>query len=176
MPSSPPANVAPVVERNITALLARRQAVERSRTFGERLSDGIGRFAGSIVSVYFHFAVFGSWIVINLGWTPLRPFDPSFVVLAMVTSAEAIFLSTFVLIMQNRLAAISEQRAELDLQISLLAEHEVTRVLQLTSAIADKVGAPSTVGTPEIDQLKQDVSPEHVLDRLSAAENKKTGA
>jgi uncharacterized membrane protein len=74
-----------------------------------------------------HAVIFGGWIVVNLGWTPLPPFDPSFVVLAMVASVEAIFLSTFVLIMQNRLAALADERAELDLQISLLAEHEITR-------------------------------------------------
>ena len=52
----------------------------------------------------------------------------------MVASVEAIFLSTFVLITQNRMAAAADKRAELDLQISLLAEHEVTRIVAIVSA------------------------------------------
>ena len=71
--------------------------------------------------------LFGFWIVANLDWVPGVPaWDPSFVVLAMAASVEAIFLSTFVLISQNRMAA--DKRADLDLQVSLLAEHEVTRL------------------------------------------------
>jgi uncharacterized membrane protein len=75
--------------------------------------------------VYLHLAVFGVWILINLGLVPgVGLFDPSFVILAMVAAVEAIFLSTFVLISQNRMAASDAKRAELDLQISLLAEHD----------------------------------------------------
>jgi uncharacterized membrane protein len=72
---------------------------------------------------------FGLWIVANLGWIPGVPkWDESFVVLAMWASVEAIFLSTFVLIGQNRMQAAADNRADLDLQISLLAEHEVTKL------------------------------------------------
>jgi len=65
--------------------------------------------------------LFGLWIVIKLGWLPVIPrFDPSFVVLAIVASVEAIFLSTFVLISQNRMSALADKRADLDLQIICL--------------------------------------------------------
>jgi uncharacterized membrane protein len=74
--------------------------------------------------VYLHVVLFGVWLLVNLGVVPGVPrFDPSFVVLAMVASVEAIFLSTFVLIMQNRMAATADKRADLDLHISLLTEH-----------------------------------------------------
>jgi uncharacterized membrane protein len=65
------------------------------------------------------------------------PGDPSFVVLAMVASVEAIFLSTFVLISQNRMAAAADKRADLDLQESQLAEHEVTRLVGPEKAASD---------------------------------------
>ena len=54
-------------------------------------------------------------------------------ILAMVASVEAIFLSTFILITQNRMSAAADKRAELDLQISLLAEHEVIKLAALSS-------------------------------------------
>jgi uncharacterized membrane protein len=162
-------DVASVVDRNIAALVARRRQYERARTWTERMADAIGGFAGSLASVYVHLAYFGTWVIINLGWTPLKPFDPSFVVLAMVASVEAIFLSTFVLMMQNRLANLAEQRAELDLQISLLSEHEITRLLQIVAAIGEKLSV--AVADPEFEQLKQDVAPEQVLERMDAAQS-----
>ena len=109
--------------------------------------------------------LFGLWISWNLGWLGLKPFDPSFVVLAMVASVEAIFLSTFVLISQNRSAAEADKRANLDLQISLLSEHEVTRLLVLVTAIAQKMGIEDAAN-PEVAELARDVLPEEVLDAL----------
>ncbi|MFL5472011.1 MAG: DUF1003 domain-containing protein, partial [Gemmatimonadales bacterium] len=128
--SSP--DLAHVVDRNIKALLEHRREQEGSRSRQERIADAITRFTGSMRFVYIHLLVFGTWIIINLGWIPGIPrFDRSFVVLAMLASVEAIFLSTFVLISQNRMAVLADRRADLDLQISLLAEHEVTRLIAL---------------------------------------------
>src|SRR5690348_11718119 len=91
-----------VLDRNISELLASRREEARRRTVQERVSDAITRFTGSLGFVYIHALFFGCWIVWNLGWiSGLAPFDPSFVVLAMFASVEAIFLSTFVLISQN---------------------------------------------------------------------------
>jgi uncharacterized membrane protein len=152
--------------RNIEAL-RERERLERGRArFHERLAERITRFTGSIAFVYVHLALYGFWIIANLGWIgPVEPWDPSFVVLAMVASVEAIFLSTFVLISQNRMAEESERRATLDLQINLLAEHEVTKVMTLVCAIAEKLGVENPV-PDEIQELKRDVAPEHVLDAI----------
>ena len=79
--------------------------------------------------------------MVNLPGVPLPHFDPTCVVLAMVASVEAIFLSTFILITQNRIATQAQKRADLDLQISLLAEHEITRLLTLTVAMAERLGS-----------------------------------
>ena len=78
---------------------------------------------------------------------------------------EAIFLSTFVLITQNRMAALADKRADLDLQIGLLAEHEITRLISLVTAIAEKVGV-DTSDDAEIHELAKDVYPEKVLDTI----------
>ncbi|HEV3409752.1 MAG TPA: DUF1003 domain-containing protein [Chthoniobacterales bacterium] len=116
--------------------------------------------------VYIHLAIFGFWIIANLRWLPGIPaWDESFVVLAMVASVEAIFLSTFVLITQNRMAAAADKRADLDLQISLLAEHELTKVATLLSEIARHMGVTTKV-EGELEEVKQDVAPDAVLDRL----------
>jgi uncharacterized membrane protein len=97
----------------------------------------------------------------------LPPWDSTLVVLAMLASVEAIFLSTFVLISQNRMAAENDKRADLDLQISLLNEHETTKLIALVSAIAAKLNVQTDVDS-EVAELKQDVAPEAVLDRLAS--------
>ena len=169
-PPPPPPGLSPVLERNIRALQLRRQREEQEATAQERLAEAITGFTGSMRFVYLHLALFGFWIIANLGWVPGVPaWDPSFVVLAMMASVEAIFLSTFVLISQNRMAAAADKRADLDLQISLLAEHEVTRLVTLVSGIADRMGV-ETEADRELDEITQDVAPEAVLDELEAAE------
>jgi uncharacterized membrane protein len=183
-PTVPPPGaegLAPVLARNIQALNRRRKEEERRATREERLAQTITDFTGSMLFVYLHLAVFGFWIVANLEWIPGIPaWDPSFVVLAMIASVEAIFLSTFVLISQNRMAAAADKRADLDLQINLLAEHEVTKLVALVSALAKHMGVRSEVDH-EVDELKRDVAPEAVLDkiekteRVTSRENAKTG-
>jgi uncharacterized membrane protein len=163
------------LERNIRALQLRRHREEVQATAEERIAEAITRFTGSMLFVYLHLALFGFWIVANLGWVPGVPsWDPSFVVLAMMASVEAIFLSTFVLISQNRMSAAADKRADLDLQISLLGEHEVTKLVTLVSAIADHMGVETQVDA-ELDEIKRDVAPEAVLDEIEAANSQDTG-
>lgn len=157
--------MAGVLERNIRDLLARRQEMERRQPRQERIAGAISRFTGSMPFVYLHLVIFGLWIVVNLGWTPLPKFDPTFVILAMFASVEAIFLSTFVLITQNRMAAQADRRADLDLQISLLSEHEVTRLIELVSAMAEKMGIEAALDA-ELEELKQDVHPVDVMEKI----------
>jgi uncharacterized membrane protein len=78
------------------------------------------------------------WIVWNL-IRGIPHFDPTFVILAMAASVEAIFLSTFVLISQDRAQAATDKRDGLNLHINLLAEHELTRLIEMVSAIAQKL-------------------------------------
>src|ERR671920_1198785 len=158
------------VERNIQALLDRRKQEEKKKNWQDRMADLITRFTGSMRFVYIHLILFGSWIAVNLGWIPGIPrFDPSFVVLAMVASVEAIFLSTFVLISQNRMSALAEQRADLDLQVSLLAEHEITRLITLVTAMAERMGVDQA-HDPELSELSQDVRPEKAMETMEAQE------
>jgi len=144
----------------------RRGREEATATFEERVADAITRFTGSMRFVYLHVVLFGGWILVNLGVVPGVPkFDPSFVILAMAASVEAIFLSTFILISQNRMTATAQKRAELDLQINLLTEHEVTKLVALLSSVAERLGVKSEVDA-EVGELKEDVAPDAVLDEI----------
>ena len=158
------------LRRNIDVLRRRREEEEAKASAEERVARTITRFSGSMRFVYLHVALYGGWIIANLGVIPrIVPWDPTFVVLAMIASVEAIFLSTFILITQNRMAAAADRRAELDVQISLLAEAEITKLVELVSEIAERMQVPAS-RQPEVEEMKQLVHPEAVLDAIEEAE------
>ncbi len=177
-PTVPPPTVPPpgehslggALERNIAALAERRRREAAAATRQEKLAGAITAFAGSMRFVYLHLALYGAWIAANLGAIPgIARFDPSFVILAMEASVEAIFLSTFVLISQNRTAAAADRRADLDLQINLLAEHELTKLAEVVNAIAARLDIRMP-DAAEIEEITHDVAPEAVLDELDEVE------
>jgi len=158
------------LRRNIDVLRRRRAEEEANAPFQDRIATTITRFTGSLYFVYVHAALYGAWIVANLGLVPaVRPWDPTFVILAMVASVEAIFLSTFILITQNRMAITADRRAELDLQVSLLAEAEITKLVELVSMIAERMNL-STAEHHELEEMKKRVEPEAVLDAIEKTE------
>jgi uncharacterized membrane protein len=168
-PSGRTARLAAVVERNIASINRNKKEHEAAKGFEERLADHLTSFTGSMWFVYLHTAWFAFWITANLGLLGLPAFDPPpFGVLTLIVSLEAIFLSTFVLISQNRDADAQERREELDLQINLLSEHEVTRILYLADLIADKldVRRPESL---ELEDLEEDVEPDSLLAELHRA-------
>ena len=159
-----------VLARNIRTLVELRQQAKRRQSVQDRMADAITRFTGSMAFVYIHLAWIGSWVIVNLGWLGIRPFDPyPFGLLTMIGSLEAIFLSTFVLISQNRMAAAADRRAELDLQISLLSEHEVTQAIKMLDAIVQHLGVP-IMPSSDVEEAKHDVDPATVLEAIDAHE------
>jgi uncharacterized membrane protein len=157
--------MAATLRANIKELTERSRAEALNAPLSERIAERVTRFTGSMTFVFVHLVFYGLWIVINLGWLPIvRPFDPTFVVLAMEASVEAIFLSTFVLISQNRMAAAADRRADLDLHINLLTEHELTKLAQLVGRIAERLEVP--VDDPQFHEINKDIAPTDVLDAL----------
>ena len=119
--------------------------------------------SGRLSFVYLHIIWFGVWIVLNAGWLGMKPFDPyPYGLLTTVVSLEAIFLSTFVMISQNRLSEEADRRGELDLHIGLLTEAELTRVLKMLHAIQDKLGIEGD-DQQELADLEMPTRPEDVL-------------
>lgn len=168
-PPPRPPGLSSVLERNIRTLRERREREEGGASFQDKLAAAVTRFTGSMAFVYLHLALFGLWIIANLGWAPGVPvWDPSFVILAMWASVEAIFLSTFVLIAKNRMSAAADKRADLDLQISLLTEHEITKLATLLMAVAQRLEVPIE-GDEELREVEQDIAPETVLDEIEQA-------
>jgi uncharacterized membrane protein len=159
--------MAATLRENIAELTARQRAEARRAPLSDRIADRVTRFTGSMTFVVIHLLAYGAWIAVNLGWLPIvRPFDPTFVVLAMEASVEAIFLSTFVLISQNRMAAAADRRADLDLHVNLLAEHELTKLAGLVQQIAGKLDI--SADDPQLREIEKDIEPVEVLEALDA--------
>ncbi len=99
---------------------------------GDRLADGLTKTASNIKFTYFSVFWFASWIIINLGLIPFIPaFDPyPFGFLTMVVSLEAIFLSLFVLISQDRQAARDKIRNDIEYDTNVKAELEVRDIMR----------------------------------------------
>ena len=152
-----------VIERNIRTIIHLRTKAARERSLQSRIADAITFFSGRMIFAYVHIIWFGIWILLNTGRFGVKPFDPfPYGLLTMVVSLEAIFLSTFVLISQNRLGEETERRADLDLHIGLLTEHELTRVLQMLDVIQDKLGIVDHENS-ELADLEMETKPEDVL-------------
>jgi uncharacterized membrane protein len=164
--------LASVLEKNIQTVIAQKERLAKRRSPQDKLADLITAFSGQVNFVYLHVVWFAVWIVWNLGAFGAKPFDPyPFGLLTMIVSLEAIFLSTFVLISQNRLSEEADRRANLHLQIGLLSEHEITRALQMLEQIQVKIGVEPEAGT-DLKELETEVRPEDVLQEIEKLEHR----
>ena len=157
------------VTANIRSVAAMQTALEEHRTLVDRIADVIGGFSGSMTFVFLHMIWFVTWFLLNTGIIPgLKRFDPyPFILLAMIVSVEGVLLSTFVLMKQNRMQKRSDIRDQLDLQINLLSEKEITKTLQLLRAVADKLDVvPSPEDDTELKEMASVTSVDMLAERV----------
>src|ERR1700728_3026731 len=127
---------------NIEAIAKLEQDALERRTAAERISEAIARFIGSVAFLLLQILLVLAWSAVNLGLVAgVKAFDPfPFGILALVISSESVVLTIFVLISQNRMARQAEKRSHLDLQVGMLAEQELTAVLQMQHKICQRLG------------------------------------
>lgn len=151
--------------RDNIARLTEKQREDRARApLGHKIADWVARWAGSIPFVLVHLVGYSLWIGLNV--SGIAHFDRQLVMLGTEASVEAIFLTTFILIAQNRMQLDADRRADLDLHINLLTEHELTNLARLVERIAERIGV--TPDRAEFDEITDDVEPIDVLDALDA--------
>ena len=158
----------PTVDENVQAIRAWDEALLEKRSKAQRISDGITNIAASGTSLLAHALWFTSWIAINTGVLPIVDrFDEfPFPVLTMMVSLEAIFLALFVLASQNRLGKQSELRANLNLQIDLLAEREMTTVLQLLKDISAHLDVKTSVTAKQLNELIEETDVQELASQV----------
>jgi len=156
-------------KRNVRAITTIEHAAMESRSGAERIADTIARQAGKISFVIAHAVWFFGWIAANSGFLPkVRAFDPfPYQFLTFVVSLEAIFLSLFILISQNRSSRQADARSHLDLQINLLAEQESTKMLQMLQSLC-KYHHLAIADDAELESLIAPTEPAELLKELEA--------
>ena len=163
---------AEITRRNVRTVRELEALAVADPSFADRTASFVARFAGSIYFVLAHAILFSAWIAFN-SLPGLPHFDPfPYTLLTMFGSLESIFIASFILIAQNYSMRLSERRAQLDLQVNLLAEQENTKTLQMLDAIARKVGAqhgsdPEVAALAEatrIDSLARQIDETHEAD------------
>jgi uncharacterized membrane protein len=160
-----PKSVEDLTEQNVKTIAELERASQSQQTSADRIADRITRFCGSMTFFWVHVVWFAVWIVSNTA-LPIKPIDPyPFSFLTLVVSLEAIFLSTFIMISENRQGRMEERRSHLDLQINLLAEQENTKMLQLLEGIAKKLGVDPT-RDPAVKVLEQATRPEKLVEQI----------
>lgn len=150
----------------------------RSRSLLTQIADDLTSICGSTPFLIFHIFIFLSWVILNTNVLPgAIPFDPfPFGLLTMVVSLEAIFLSIFVLVSQNRSSYINSLREEVHLRVNLIAEEEITKVLEVLAELRKEMGIKKQ--DPELEEMLKRIDTNYieksVVEQMSRA-NKPLG-
>jgi uncharacterized membrane protein len=155
-------------ESHINAIVRQEEEALEQRSSSERLADSVGGFAGSLPFIAVHLVFLLAWLLVNDGEIPwARPFDPyPFSLLGVIVAVEAVILSSFILMRQNRMMRRGERRDHLNLQVDLLAEKEITKVLQMVRAICGHMELQDIMADTEIRDLSQNTSIESLSQTL----------
>jgi uncharacterized membrane protein len=142
---------------NIAAIARLEEEALERRTATERESDAIVRFIGSPKFLLLHVILVLVWIMLNLSLIPhVKAFDPfPFGILALFVASESVFLTICVLISQNRMARQAERRAHLDLQVGMLAEQELTMMLQMLQKLCQHSGVDVRSATQQVQGFSE---------------------
>jgi uncharacterized membrane protein len=162
-----PVSTVSSVRRNVREICKIEEEALQARSAGERFGDIVVSQSGRFWFIALHAAWFGSWILFNSHLIPkFRTFDAfPFPLLTTVVSLESIFLSLFILMSQNRSSRQADQRAHLDLQINLLAEHESTKMLELLQSLCERQGL-DVARDAEVKELMSRTKPTDILREL----------
>ena len=153
--------------RNIRAIGELEQQALDRRSSTEKVSGSIVYQAGRMWTILVHVLWFTVWMLWNSGAIPgVGLFDPfPYPALTTIVSLEAIFLALFILVSQNRASRRADERAQLDLQINLLAEHEATKMLQLLRALCAYHGLEEAADA-EVEQLVRETEPANLAHEI----------
>ena len=142
------------------------------RTVSERIAERIAAFTGSMLFIWLHVVWFALWIAFNIPWLGSQPIDPfPFTLLTMIVSLEAIFLSAFILMSENRQGRLADRRARVNLQVDMIAEREITRLMGLVVDIHTqlKIRRPMDL---ELDNMQKATNIEHLTEAAQTVEDR----
>jgi uncharacterized membrane protein len=166
-PPKQPAELSAPAKENLE-LLAKFDDREQARVSGIQLAiERISAFFGSPAYFVFATVFIVSWILVNLwgvhaGWVHVD--EPPFPWLQGMVSSNALLLTVAVLIRQNRMAQLAEHRSHLDLQINLLTEQKVSKIVQIVDALQRELrGSPQSHTPEQMQEMTKPADPHALL-------------
>jgi uncharacterized membrane protein len=154
-------------QSHIDSIAKQEHEVLEKRSISERVADRVAGLVGSALFVGVHAAMVLLWILVNVRGMSQHAFDPyPFTLLGTVVSLEAVFLSSFILMRQNRMRKRAERRDHLNLQIDLIAEKEITKLLQMVGAIGAHLGLEEMQNDREFKEFSKTTSVEKLTEKL----------
>ncbi len=149
----PPGSIGGFLTRTASEAHAVELQARRHEGIQARIATKIADLTGSIAFVVLNTIWFVVWIVINLPGSPIE-FDPfPFSLLTMIVSLEAIILSIFVLISENSQSQRAERLARLEMEINIIAEREITKLMGLVSDIHEHLGLATE---PDVEEMRME--------------------
>ena len=169
-PDVAPRSVADLTRRNVERVAALDAAAHAKATPADRAADAIAAFVGSMRFVWVSLVLVGVWVAVNVLLPSADRIDPfPFPLLTLALSVEAIFLSIFILMSQNRASHLSDRRSQLDLQLNVLSEQENTKMLEMLERIGQAVGA-TFEESKTLRMLEKATEPETLIEQIDQAQ------
>jgi len=134
----------------------RARANER-RSKAERIADRLTQVMGSVPFLIFHILLFALWLSVNTGLIKILPqYDPfPFGLLTMALTLEQSLLTIFIIMSQNRASEIADLRNEIDLQVNIVAEEEISKALRLLRLIGERLEIDEIINDPELALMEE---------------------
>ena len=150
---------------NIRMLLEQHHKDLQCNSRAEAIVRAIATFTGSVAFITLHLLLYGIWFALSKGIGSVTPVDPHLSGMAVFASLESLFLSACILFNQDRNTRVADERAQLHLNISLIAERESTRIIRLVAAIAERMGIQQSEDL-DLKELMEDIQPSDVLEEI----------
>ena len=162
------------LDRNIETIHRMRQTSDEKRDKHQVFADKVASFLGRISNLYFHVLFYGGWFVSKVFFFGAsESISSSLSLMGSVATIEALFFSIFILINQRRMHSLERRNSDLHLQMSMLAEHEVTHLIRMTHQLASHMGLRMNEKAGQLDELKKDINPDHILEKIFQHESDK---
>jgi uncharacterized membrane protein len=168
MPEQPEDSIPSFISKNIDAIIDAEQAANRRRSRSETVYEFVGGFIGTLNFVVLQLIAILVWVAINSGLLPpAHPFDRfPFPILNQIIALEAVLMTAFVLMKQNRMSKLADRRAHLDLQINLMTERETTKLIGMLLEIGERLNIKHKVLDEESHQLSRSLIIETLIEAM----------
>ena len=168
MPEQTEDSIPSFISKNIDAIIDAEQAANRRRSRSETVYEFVGGIIGTLSFVVLQLTGILVWVAINSGlMPPAHPFDHfPFPILNQIIALEAVLMTAFVLIKQNRMSKLADRRAHLNLQINLMTERETTKLIGMLLEIGERLGIKHKVLDEESDQLSRSLIIETLIEEM----------